>query len=661
MSKYSEQAIDIKNENNSLTKLVNLTPKDSKVLDFGCASGYLGEYLIKNKSCEVTGLEYDQDDAKKSEARGYKKVWGCDLDQDHWEENLEEKKYDVAIFADVLEHLKYPETVLEKTKKLLKKDGKILVSIPNIAHLSVRLELLNGSFEYEDMGILDNTHLKYWTRDSFWKTLNDLDLYVEDLDAVKEEIPEEVLSQYKQQVKSLDELKDDALAYQWIWQIGADKSKEIKRRKDYREKPLIQSQSIFDIKNKRIQKLEEEIQKEQGYIKELEERSENKDIAIRSLEKNSEKKNSEIKKLEDVSEQKSAKIQELDQEILKEQEYIKALEKNSEEKSQWIKHLERDIKSLNQARGQMKMDALPTVDIISLSYNSSRYIEKYFDALEKIDYPKEKIKVWMIDNASADESVVKIEKEIIERKLNYVQLYKSDINTGFAGGNNIAFRHSKADFIFLLNIDTEVTPDCIKTLVDRAKQESEAGMIEAKQIPNEHPKFFDEFSGKTSWCSGACVLIRRQALKNTGFFDEKFFLYCEDVDLSWRMWSQGWSCIYEPKAICKHYTLDIAEHKKGSYTEFYFGLRNGTFMRFIYGNWREFFWYLSRLFWIWLISKHHDKNNKKYALLSLLAPIKNFFYLKKRRKIFQQQGERSAWIKFYRMDYSKLQEKYEKN
>ncbi len=698
MSKYSEKFLDINvDKNSSHARIVNLIKEGSKVLDFGCASGYLGGILIQNKNCEVIGLEFDKEDAKKAKDKGYKDVVICDLDLDNWEDELGKQKFDVAVFADVLEHLKYPEKVLEKTKKLLTKDGEIIVSVPNIAHLSVRLELLNGSFEYEDMGILDKTHLKYWTRDSFLRMANKLGLYAENIEAVIEEVPEELLGKYAD-VKSPKD--DTSLAYQWVFKLTKHKNKQ---HLDLKEpvKPMLETQSLFKQKNDYIKELElasakkqdyileleknrarkfnyvkklentwvdkqdvinelqSEISKEQDYIVELETEVQKDQEYIKKLEQSSQEKQDYIQKIELESAKKQNYIIDLEKEVQKDQEYIKKLEQSSQEKQDWINHLENDTNNLQKFIEKMKIDNTPTVEIISLSYNSSNYIDKYFQALKSINYPQEKLKVWLVDNASGDESVVKIKKAIEDHKMDNVMLYESDINTGFTGGNNIALRLAKADYVFLLNIDTEISADCIQQLVDKAEKDKNIGMVEALQIPNEHPKYYDESTGETGWCSGACVLIRRQALKDTGFFDEKFFLYCEDVDLSWRMWSHGWKCIYEPKAICKHYSLDLAEHKQGSYTEFYFGLRNGLFMRLIYGTWIEYFWYVKQLLWVWLLSKHHDKTQKKRSFLALLGSIRNFPHLMRRRKIYNEQGEKSKWIKFYGMDYSKLQEKYE--
>ncbi len=300
---------------------------------------------------------------------------------------------------------------------------------------------------------------------------------------------------------------------------------------------------------------------------------------------------------------------------------------------------------------KIREEDLPTVDIISINYNSRRYIRSYLKAIQNIDYPKDKLNVFLIDNASVDDSWSTAEKKVKDWKMDNVRLIKSEVNTGFAGGNNIAFRLSQADYVFLLNIDTEVKRYCIKKLVEKAEADKKIGIIEARQVPNEHPKYFDSKTGETSWCSGACCLIRREALKETGYFDETFFLYCEDVDLSWRMWNHGWKCIYYPKAGCKHYTLDLAHHKKESYTEYYYGLRNGIKMRFIYGSiwqWMKYNLWISKLF----ISPFTPMKKRKYLLKALFSQFPVFGHLMKRRRMHRAIKPTNPNIKFYGADYS---------
>jgi len=92
-----------------------------------------------------------------------------------------EEYFDVIIFGDVLEHLKDPLSVLKKLKKYLNKNGYIICSIPNIAHIYVRLNLLFGRWEYQDTGILDKTHLRFFTKKTAIKLIEDAEYKIEEL------------------------------------------------------------------------------------------------------------------------------------------------------------------------------------------------------------------------------------------------------------------------------------------------------------------------------------------------------------------------------------------------------------------------------------------------------------------------------------------------
>ena len=162
---HSEEALG---ENNSLVKMLSFIGTDKKVIDFGCASGYFSELLTK-KGCIVTGVEINPEAAKLAE-QYCQKVIVADLDFVSLQEILPNEDFDVAIFGDVLEHLRNPWQILKETKSLLKPDGYVVASIPNIAHGSIRLALLQGKFEYSELGILDNTHLRFFTK----KTVEDL-------------------------------------------------------------------------------------------------------------------------------------------------------------------------------------------------------------------------------------------------------------------------------------------------------------------------------------------------------------------------------------------------------------------------------------------------------------------------------------------------------
>lgn len=148
--------------------LMRLVPGDSRVLELGCASGYLSGYMEQALGCRVTGLEFDPA-ATEIAAGRCSEVHTVDLDApDALEAAQASAPYDVLLAAAVLEHLKYPERLLQQARALLVPGGRVpgarvIVSLPNIAYWRLRLMLLAGRFDYADYGVMDRTHLRLYT------------------------------------------------------------------------------------------------------------------------------------------------------------------------------------------------------------------------------------------------------------------------------------------------------------------------------------------------------------------------------------------------------------------------------------------------------------------------------------------------------------------
>jgi len=222
MSQYSHLTADLSNENSSITKIVRLVGHDRTVLDVGCAHGYLGE-VLRARGCRVVGVERDPEDAARARAH-CEQVVVRDVEEPDWIEELNRRRFDVIVFADVLEHLRDPARVLRETLELLAPDtGFIVASIPNVAHVSVRLELLLGSFRRETLGILDATHLHFFTRDSLEEFLASCGIAAESWDCTTNEIADHVVADYLQRagLPYTRELRErfaqpDAQAYQFV-------------------------------------------------------------------------------------------------------------------------------------------------------------------------------------------------------------------------------------------------------------------------------------------------------------------------------------------------------------------------------------------------------------------------------------------------------------
>jgi len=190
---------------------IERVPCNTKVLDIGCATGFIGEYLIKEKKCRVYGVE-----KRKNEAEIAKKkltdVLIADIEQEATVENILKfvryEKFDVILATSVIEHLKDQALFIENCKKLLKPKGIIIASTPNIAHWTIRLSLLKGDFDYTEYGILDNTHLHFFTIKTFSQ------LFEKNKFAIKELLIDSVGGGYPRLSRLLAKLFPAIFAYQ---------------------------------------------------------------------------------------------------------------------------------------------------------------------------------------------------------------------------------------------------------------------------------------------------------------------------------------------------------------------------------------------------------------------------------------------------------------
>jgi len=154
-------------------------PSGKRILDIGCGTGLLGKILrSEGKVSYIVGIEKDKYMAEIAKPN-YDMIVNTDI------ENvsnlpLDKSFFDVIIFSDILEHLKKPLEVLINFTQYLSEDGFFLISVPNIAFISIRLSLLFGNFDYSlQGGILDENHLQFFTRKSLKRLLNSAKLKIE--------------------------------------------------------------------------------------------------------------------------------------------------------------------------------------------------------------------------------------------------------------------------------------------------------------------------------------------------------------------------------------------------------------------------------------------------------------------------------------------------
>ena len=229
------------------------------------------------------------------------------------------------------------------------------------------------------------------------------------------------------------------------------------------------------------------------------------------------------------------------------------------------------------------MDKKITISIVG--YNSRLKLQKSLDSVFNLKYPKSLIKVVLVDNDSTDSTV-----GFVREKYPQVKIIENYNNKGFAEANNQAYflaLKNKSEYLLLLNDDAILDENCLKRLVDHLEKHSQVAAIQPKILlyPEKdkinslgnsihflgfafcnHYKEKDNIDDgqvfKAPYVSGAVCLLRLSALKKTGLFDDKFFMYHDDVDLGWKLNLAGYQTVVDPLATAYHqYNFSKAKYK----------------------------------------------------------------------------------------------------
>ncbi|KAF5083930.1 Glycosyl transferase family 2 [anaerobic digester metagenome] len=219
--------------------------------------------------------------------------------------------------------------------------------------------------------------------------------------------------------------------------------------------------------------------------------------------------------------------------------------------------------------------------VIIPNYNGRHFLKPCFKSLNRQEIPLEVI---VIDNASEDGSA-----DYIKDKYPNFTLIKNHENLGFAAAVNQGIQASKTDYVFLLNNDTELEENCISKLVKCIESDENIFAVSSKMIQFENrdvmddagdaytilgwtkklgngrsPDLYNEKKEVFSACAGA-ALYRRNILKEIGYFDENFFAYLEDVDMSYRARIHGYKSIYCPEAVVYHHSSGTSGSKHNAF------------------------------------------------------------------------------------------------
>ncbi|XZG70793.1 glycosyltransferase [Chitinibacteraceae bacterium HSL-7] len=290
------------------------------------------------------------------------------------------------------------------------------------------------------------------------------------------------------------------------------------------------------------------------------------------------------------------------------------------------------------------------IDISVVMYNSQAWMELFFASLVSQGYPTNCINLILVDNSSTDATVA-VASKLIDRfgeKFKSARLL-SQPNSGFGSGHDAAIAVSKSKYVLIANVDLEFEPDSIVELMKLAMQagQEDVASWELRQIPYEHPKYYDPVTLETNWSSHACVLLRRSAYEQVGGYEPRIFMYAEDVELSYRFRSYGYRLKYCPQAVVKHYSYDEAGQVKP--LQFSGSTLGNAYVRLRYGGWRDRIGilplYLGLLVW-----PAPYAGAKKAVIQNLGLIVKNYSWMRRGR------GGVSVNFPFRMFDYEMIRQ-----
>lgn len=217
------------------------------------------------------------------------------------------------------------------------------------------------------------------------------------------------------------------------------------------------------------------------------------------------------------------------------------------------------------------MSDLPLISVVILNYNGRRHLKDCFYSLQRLDYPRKKLELVLVDNASTDGSI-----DFMAENFPEVCVIRNQSNVGFAKGNNIGAKAAQGKYVAFLNNDTRVDKAWAQELVrpilaDESIVCTASKMVDwegkvvdfVKSVMNFYGHGHQKDLGRKNiggegeepilFPCGGSMLINREVFLETGGFDEDYFIYFEDVDLGWRLWLMGYQIILVPTATTYHH------------------------------------------------------------------------------------------------------------
>ncbi len=280
----------------------------------------------------------------------------------------------------------------------------------------------------------------------------------------------------------------------------------------------------------------------------------------------------------------------------------------------------------------------PLVSIIILNFNQLKVTLEFLESTKLLTYPN--YEIILVDNASKENP-----GEIVKKLFPNVKVIINQINLGFTGGNNVGIKAAKGDFIFIVNNDTEVTPNLLEKLLepfysdetigvtspkiryfDQPDMIQYAGFTEINPITGRNKSIGDKEIDKgqynipvyTAYAHGAAMLLKREVIEKAGSLADVFFIYYEELDWSARIRRAGYKIFYQPEALIFH-KESVTMGKESAIKAYYHNRNRILFMR-RNSNKRDF-----ALFTIFLVFAIIPKTILKYISKGQFQHLGNLF------------------------------------
>jgi|GEM_PF-6601929 len=573
--RYHPIKIDLENKNSSHTLAIELTGRNKRVLEIGTSTGYVTK-VLKDRGNQVIGVEIDEDAGAIARQYCESMIIG-DVENLNLDAFLDPASIDVILMGDILEHLRWPGRLLSKIKKYLKHDGYLVVSLPNVCHGDLILNLFNNDFKYTSMGLLDETHLRFFGKRNIYSIFfkngyNIVDLHSVRLPVGATELRMDI-SAIPNEVLNLVKALPDSDAYQFIFKAvpSEDPSNETMPETDfnalfsismgstlrkYEEKIAIYSEQLSEM-NVRNKYLELEIaEMNRSILRQISMRFHNKFVE-NILPQGTKRRQKYDLGLKAGSILVNEGISALLQEHRMRKAYYDSINYKKSENPNQIqkKYLEneyaRQLVSFyrnSETSSEVKKHYENSTDIIICVHNALDDVKACLGSVIKHTPP---IYSLILVDDGCDEATASFLRDFALE--NDAHLLRNDSARGYTFAANQGLKYSKSKYAILLNSDTIITPDWLDRMLECAESDERIGIVGPlsntaswQSVPkiesdgdwasNDLPmdisiELMAKLIAKYSclcypiipFLNGFCLLIKRFLIDEIGYFDEDLF------------------------------------------------------------------------------------------------------------------------------------------